>query len=174
MIPYFNSLSQISIDITDWMADHSRELVLVVLVLLLLLLLLVGIRLLRASTNPPSPQKIPRRSSSHQTSSVVIEPTQPSRWQLVDLTGKSIPLQPLPFFIGREKGSHLLLEDPEIALRHASIDYDSGWGSLIIQDLDSPSGICVDGKPTHKNLLQPEAHLSLGRFTYTIKPVQKA
>ncbi len=59
--------------------------------------------------------------------------------------GSKIPLQPLPFVIGRVEGS-LLLKEPNISRRHAEISFDAARQVYLITDLNSSNGTFVNGQ----------------------------
>ena len=163
-------------DITTWINDFLQNqtnrnwIIAIILGLLLLIIIWVGIRLARgAARRAPAPH--PRKVTARQTRPRPAVAATASAWQLVDPSGKAISLQPLPFAIGREANNQLVLNDPAIAPRHARIQHDPAWGCLVVEDLDSPIGIRIDGKPTHKNLFQPGMRLTIGQYTFTL--VQK-
>jgi hypothetical protein len=149
-----------------WLVDHRFIITLVVLSLLALLLVLVAIRLFRQSSPRVTPAKTHPRSPTSRSSPALVSGS--SAWHLVAANGKIIPLEPLPFTIGRQGDNTLVLDDPSIAPRHARIHLDATWKSLIIEDLDSPTGIQVDGKPTRKNLLQPGVRLEIGSVSFNL------
>jgi pSer/pThr/pTyr-binding forkhead associated (FHA) protein len=161
----------------EWIVKYKTVMILVIVGLLLLLLLLVAIRLFRARVQASLPKTQSRQGRKPQAAQAnipgVTRPISQPGWQLVDPNGRLIPLNPVPFAIGRDGNNHLLLDDPSIAPHHARIDFDPAWGSLVIEDLDSPAGIQVDGKPTRKNLLQPGMRINLGRYTFTLQPLKK-
>ncbi|GAB4487599.1 MAG: hypothetical protein Fur0016_01510 [Anaerolineales bacterium] len=59
--------------------------------------------------------------------------------------GSKIPLQPLPFVIGRVEGS-LLLKEPNISRRHAEISFDAARQVYLITDLNSSNGTFLNGQ----------------------------
>lgn len=59
--------------------------------------------------------------------------------------GSKIPLQPLPFVIGRVEGN-LLLKEPNISRRHAEISFDAVRQVHFITDLNSSNGTFVNGQ----------------------------
>lgn len=56
-----------------------------------------------------------------------------------------IPLQPLPFVIGRVEGN-LLLKEPNISRRHAEITFDAARQVYFITDLNSSNGTYLNGQ----------------------------
>ncbi|HSQ16608.1 MAG TPA: FHA domain-containing protein [Anaerolineales bacterium] len=149
-----------------WLVGHQFIITLVVLSLLAILLVLVAIRLFRQSSPRVTPAKTHPRTAASRSSPAPVSGS--STWQLVGANGQIIPLEPLPFTIGRQADNTLVLDDPSIALQHARIHLDATWKGLIIEDLDSPAGIQVDGKPTRKNLLQPGVRLEIGSYTFKL------
>lgn len=149
-----------------WLVGHQFIITLVVLSLLALLLVLVAIRLFRQSSHRVTPAKTRPRTAASRGSPAPVSGN--SAWQLVGANGQIIPLQPLPFTIGRQADNTLVLDDPSVAPRHARIHLDDTWKGLTIEDLDTPTGIQVDGKPTRKNLLQPGVRLEIGSYTFKL------
>lgn len=62
--------------------------------------------------------------------------------------GKSVQATGDRFVIGREEGSDLVLDDPEISRQHAFLSV-AGDGSVELHDLGSSNGTRVDGKLVH-------------------------
>lgn len=151
----------------DWLANNSLTITIIVLVLLVFLLLYVALYLFRRSRQTSSLNRnfltraSRRRKAANKKRTI-------SGWTLVDVTGQNIPLKPLPFTIGRAAGNALVLEDLSVSAQHARIIYDSTFSSLVIEDINSTSGILVEGQPTRKNLLQPGMQLTVGRYTFTL------
>ncbi|MDW8276938.1 MAG: FHA domain-containing protein [Anaerolineales bacterium] len=56
-----------------------------------------------------------------------------------------LPLQPLPFVIGRVEGN-LVLKEPNISRRHAEISFDAVRQVYLITDFGSSNGTFVDGQ----------------------------
>lgn len=54
-----------------------------------------------------------------------------------------IPVEPLPFFVGRSDACELTIATSDISRRHALIDTD-GHGGLEVHDLGSTNGTCVN------------------------------
>ena len=152
----------------DWLVANSLSITISVLALLALLLVYVALRLFRQSRQaaPTSraahPARARRRASAAKKQTI-------SGWMLRDQAGQAIPVKPLPFSIGREGDNILVLEDISVAAHHARILYDPDWDALLIEDLDSPGGILIEGQPTRKNLLQTGMHLTVGRYHFTLE-----
>lgn len=151
----------------DWLVINEFKITIIVLALLSVLLIVVAIRLFRQSGRPAL-RNFRHRSTTSRRNTKAAQQSSMAGWTLVDVTGQAISLSPLPFTIGREGGNTLVLDDPSIAARHARILYDPTWSSLIIEDLNSPGGIQVEGLPTQQNLLHPGMHLTIGRYSFTL------
>ncbi len=151
----------------DWLANNSLTVTIIVLVLLVLLLLGVALYLFRNSKQPYALNRALLTRNSRRIKAATKKKAV-SGWTLVDVTGQDIPLKPLPFSIGREAGNALVLDDLSVSAQHARILYDPAFNGLVIEDLDTPSGILVEGLPTRKNLLQSGMQLTVGRYTFTL------
>jgi hypothetical protein len=151
----------------DWLVNNSLTVTIIVLVLLAFLMLVVALYLFRRSRQPSSFSRNFLTRTSRRTKKAA-KKKGISGWTLVDVTGQRIPLKPLPFNIGRESGNSLVLDDLSVSAQHARIIYDPTFGGLVIEDLNSPSGILVEGQPTRKNLLQSGMQLTVGRYTFTL------
>jgi len=151
----------------DWLANNSLVVTIIVLVLLVLLLLGVAFYLFRNSRQPYALNQTKLTRNSRRTKAATKKKAV-SGWSLIDVNGQDIPLKPLPFSIGREAGNALVLDDLSVSAHHARIYYDSTFGGLVIEDLDTPSGLQVEGQPTRKNLLQSGMQLTVGRYTFTL------
>jgi hypothetical protein len=157
-----------SIDrLLDWLVVNSFLITVFVLTLLALLLMVVALHLFRQGSQLTSIKSSARPGTSR-LSKASAKKRESSGWTMVDNSGQIIGLQPLPFTIGREAGNTLVLEDASVAPRHARILYDRTWSALVIEDLDSPEGIQIEGQPTRKNLLHSGMHLTVGRYTFTL------
>mgnify|MGYP001034758316 FL=1 len=151
----------------DWLVANSLSITISVLALLALLLLYVALRLFRQSRQAaPRRRGAPTRGARRRN--VAAKKREISGWTLSDQGGQVIPIQPLPFSIGREGDNTLVLDDISVAAHHARILYDPDWGALLVEDLDSPGGILIEGQPTRKNLLQAGMHLTVGRYYFTL------
>lgn len=156
----------------DWLAANQLTLIISGLALLALLLLVIAVRLFRHASQAGLRKFNPR--SVLQRSARDVPHSGTTGWTLTDITGQVIQIVPLPFTIGRGAGNTLVLEDPSVAIRHAIILNDPSWDSLTIEDLDSASGILIEGQPTRHNLLQPGMHLTIGRYSFAVdKPAQR-
>jgi pSer/pThr/pTyr-binding forkhead associated (FHA) protein len=76
-----------------------------------------------------------------------------------------------PLWIGR-KGSHIVLDDAELSIRHCSISVRDG--RLFARDADSYTGTFLDGQPISEALIDDGVHLlRLGSALVTIEPVDE-
>jgi pSer/pThr/pTyr-binding forkhead associated (FHA) protein len=74
-----------------------------------------------------------------------------------------------PLWIGR-KGSHVVLGDAELSIRHCSISVRDG--QLFARDADSYTGTYLDGQPITEARIDEGVHLlRLGSALVTIEPV---
>jgi pSer/pThr/pTyr-binding forkhead associated (FHA) protein len=84
------------------------------------------------------------------------------------LLGKTILVMPLPFFIGN-RDSHLMVGGDSVnAGRFAQISYDPVKKSYMIVDLQSPTGMWLNGVRIAPNLpapLLPGMMIALGKET---------
>jgi len=73
---------------------------------------------------------------------------------------RRMPIQPLPFLIGRTAGNHLVLRDTRISRRHARIVSEEGrW---VLEDLQSSYGLFVNGERTQRRALEPGDRIEFG------------
>jgi hypothetical protein len=59
-------------------------------------------------------------------------------------TGRAVPVEEVPFVIGREGDCDLILEDPRVSRRHAQVEVLDD-GRVVLRDLGSANGTFVDG-----------------------------
>lgn len=103
------------------------------------------------STPPPSPDATMIAAGSAQATVLAapIARPQPSLFILKSppelALASKIPLQPLPFVIGRVEGN-LLLKEPNISRRHAEISLDAARQVYLITDLNSSNGTFISGQ----------------------------
>ena len=71
-----------------------------------------------------------------------------------------IPVQPLPFQIGRHASSNLVLRDSRASRNHARIDLDGD--SFVILDAGSRHGVYVNGKRVERQLLKNSDRIEFG------------
>lgn len=104
-----------------------------------------------ATATPPSPDATMVAGGNAQATmmAVPVAKAQPSLSILQSppelALGSKIPLQPLPFVVGRVEGS-LLLKEPNISRRHAEISFDAARQVHFITDLNSSNGTFVNGQ----------------------------
>ena len=71
-----------------------------------------------------------------------------------------VALDPLPFSIGRQSGSHLVLRDARISRSHARILTEGGH--YFIEDLDSRNGVFVNGDRVRRRKLASSDRIEFG------------
>lgn len=74
--------------------------------------------------------------------------------------GQWIAMDGGPVVVGRDPSCDLVLDDPELSRRHASIN--STAGGLAVRDLDSRNGVSVDGGPLTSGLVGDGSLIRLG------------
>src|SRR5713226_5109722 len=71
-----------------------------------------------------------------------------------------IPLDRLPFLIGRQGDNHLVLRDNRASRNHARIV--AGDGEYFIEDLNSRHGVYVNGARITRHKLSDADHIDFG------------
>ena len=71
-----------------------------------------------------------------------------------------VALDPLPFSIGRQSGSHLVLRDARISRSHARILAEGG--DYFIEDLESRNGVFVNGDRVRRRKLSASDRIEFG------------
>jgi len=71
-----------------------------------------------------------------------------------------VPLEPLPFRIGRMAENHLVLRDSRISRQHAQIVWEGG--EYFIEDLKSSYGVFVNGARVEKQKLENSDRVEFG------------
>lgn len=71
-----------------------------------------------------------------------------------------VPLEPLPFVVGRQAGGQLMLRDNRISRAHARIVAVNG--NYIVEDLESRHGTFVNGERVQKHTLKPGDRIEFG------------
>ena len=66
-----------------------------------------------------------------------------------------------PVTVGREEGNGLRLNDERVSRFHAKVQEDHG--QVVLTDLDSTNGTCVNGEPIQLRLLRPGDQVTMGR-----------
>jgi serine phosphatase RsbU (regulator of sigma subunit)/pSer/pThr/pTyr-binding forkhead associated (FHA) protein len=79
-----------------------------------------------------------------------------------DRPAQTVPVTPLPFFIGRgqENGNHLAIDDLRISRKSAAIFLDGA--ALVLRDHGQREGIFVNGEPTQSRVLADGDRIRLG------------
>lgn len=77
--------------------------------------------------------------------------------------GRSFLNIPTPITIGREEGNIVRLNDERVSRFHAKIQEDHG--QVVLTDLDSTNGTCVNGESIQLRLLRPGDRVCVGRST---------
>lgn len=72
----------------------------------------------------------------------------------------TVPLEPVPFRIGRQPGNHLVLRDTRASRMHARIVLEDG--AYWIEDLESRAGTYVNGEKIARRQLGPDDRINLG------------
>jgi predicted component of type VI protein secretion system len=75
--------------------------------------------------------------------------------------GRAFEDLPTPVTIGREEGNVIRLNDERVSRFHAKIQEDHGH--VVLTDLDSTNGSCVNGEPIQLRILKPGDQLTMGR-----------
>ena len=78
-----------------------------------------------------------------------------------------IPIDCIPFRIGRIQTNDLVLDDPSVSRQHAEIDYADGH--LLARDLESLNGLLVNGERVKDSRLADNDQLDVGEFTLHLK-----
>ena len=81
---------------------------------------------------------------------------------VVDPNGnrKRIPLDPLPFLIGRQPDNHLILRDSRVSRSHARIIVENG--GYVLEDTGSRHGTFVNGKRLQRKVLENSDRIEFG------------
>jgi hypothetical protein len=84
------------------------------------------------------------------------------------LLGKTITVSPLPFFIGSQDSHLSIVKDSFNVRRYAQISYDQVQKRYLIIDLQSPTGVWLNGvriAPSMPSPLLPGMMIALGKDT---------
>src|SRR5271170_472815 len=73
---------------------------------------------------------------------------------------RTVPIDPLPFTIGRQPDRHLFLSNPQVSREHASIQRDAE--GFLIKDLNSRYGTLVNGERKDQARLKAGDRIQLG------------
>ncbi|MFB3828187.1 MAG: SpoIIE family protein phosphatase [Bryobacteraceae bacterium] len=71
-----------------------------------------------------------------------------------------VPLEPLPFRIGRQPDNHLVLRDSRASRNHARIVFENG--EYAIEDVGSRYGVWVNGRRVERELLRQSDRIDFG------------
>ena len=83
-----------------------------------------------------------------------------------------VPIDPVPFLIGRQGENNLVLRDNRISRNHARISVDDG--AYVVEDLDSRHGVFVNGQRVKRHKLKYDDRIDFGfpdsyRLAFTLK-----
>src|ERR1039458_1048351 len=86
----------------------------------------------------------------------------PASLVVVDPNGhrKRVPVDPIPFLIGRQPENHLILRDSRVSRSHARIVVENG--AYILEDLGSRHGTFVNGKRVPRKALENTDRIEFG------------
>jgi len=98
-----------------------------------------------------------------------------TRWFLEYVSDASekwlVPVEPMPFIIGRDEDCHLTLPSKWISRQHAEIR--SSAGSLWVRDMQSTNGTFVNHVQIQQSeLLEPGDIISFGKSEFRVKSVE--
>ena len=81
---------------------------------------------------------------------------------VVDPNGnrKRVPVEPLPFLIGRQPDNHLILRDSRVSRAHTRIVVENG--AYVLEDIGSRHGTFVNGKRVQRKVLENSDRIELG------------
>src|ERR1035438_5241241 len=86
----------------------------------------------------------------------------PASLVVVDPNGhrKRVPVDPIPFLIGRQPENHLILRDSRVSRSHARIVVENGV--YVLEDLGSRHGTFVNGKRVQRKALESTDRVEFG------------
>ena len=86
----------------------------------------------------------------------------PASLVVVDPNGhrKRVPVDPVPFLIGRQPENHLILRDSRVSRMHARIVVENG--GYVLEDIGSRHGTFVNGKRVKRKLLENTDRVEFG------------
>src|ERR1035438_5805262 len=86
----------------------------------------------------------------------------PASLVVVDPSGrrKRVPVDPIPFLIGRQPGNHLILRDNRVSRAHARIVVENG--GYVLEDTGSRHGTFVNGKRVQRKALENTDRVEFG------------
>jgi sigma-B regulation protein RsbU (phosphoserine phosphatase) len=91
-----------------------------------------------------------------------VPPAGPASLVVVDPNGhrKRVPVDPIPFLIGRQPENHLILRDSRVSRSHARIVVENG--AYVLEDLGSRHGTFVNGKRVPRQALENTDRIEFG------------
>jgi serine phosphatase RsbU (regulator of sigma subunit)/pSer/pThr/pTyr-binding forkhead associated (FHA) protein len=86
----------------------------------------------------------------------------PASLLVVDPNGhrKRVPVEPIPFLIGRQPENHLILRDSRVSRSHARIVLENGV--YVLEDMGSRHGTFVNGKRVQRKALENTDRVEFG------------
>src|ERR1035438_1903258 len=86
----------------------------------------------------------------------------PASLVVVDPNGhrKRVPVDPIPFLIGRQAENHLILRDSRVSRSHARILVENGV--YVLEDLGSRHGTFVNGQRVPRKALENTDRIEFG------------
>src|ERR1039457_2782714 len=86
----------------------------------------------------------------------------PASLVVVDPNGhrKRVPVDPIPFLIGRQPENHLILRDSRVSRSHARIVVENG--AYVLEDMGSRHGTFVNGKRVKRKHLENTDRIEFG------------
>ncbi len=86
----------------------------------------------------------------------------PASLVVVDPNGhrKRVPVDPIPFLIGRQPENHLILRDSRVSRSHARIVVENGV--YVLEDIGSRHGTFVNGKRVQRKVLENTDRVEFG------------
>jgi hypothetical protein len=85
-----------------------------------------------------------------------------------DGTQARLPIDHVPFAIGRREGNDLVLPDSSVSREHAAI-VEAGDGRYLLRDLNSRNGTLVNGQSIAEAGLADGDRLTIGGFEVTVR-----
>jgi len=91
-----------------------------------------------------------------------IAPAEPASFVVVDPSGqrKRVPVDPIPFLIGRQPENHLILRDSRVSRSHARIVVENG--AYVLEDNGSRHGTFVNGRRIRSKTLENTDRVEFG------------
>src|ERR1035437_8409727 len=92
----------------------------------------------------------------------VVPAAGPASLVVVDPNGhrKRVPVDPIPFLIGRQPENHLILRDSRVSRSHARIVVENGV--YVLEDIGSRHGTFVNGKRVQRKVLENTDRVEFG------------